>query len=81
MPRLIKTARQLTVKVSPEEQLLLGFRTQHGSWRAVLAWFRREASHRLNEVRPIINRLRAFERRHRIRLEGPSPEERPENEP
>ena len=48
MPRLLKTAEKTTVTLTPEDQLLLLFRTYHGSWRAVLAWLREQAPRRLS---------------------------------
>lgn len=61
MPRLItKTAHRIEVELAAEEQLLLWFRDHHGSWRAVLTWLRRNAPHRMAEIRPIIRRLQAL---------------------
>ncbi len=79
-PYGVKMPLKFIVHLDPEEMLLLLFRAHHSSWRAFLAWLREHAPHRLDEVRPIIQRLQAIERRHRIRLEPP-PNNKPSNSP
>jgi hypothetical protein len=70
MPRVVrKTVSEFSYRLDAAEQLMLGFRWQHGSWKKVLEWFRAECAWRLPEVLPIIRRIQAFERRHGITLD------------